>query len=169
MSQSRDIDAALRAVAAGEWDRLTPEQVDRLEHVLNDEPGRAAELAHQRPQLGPRFDAALEALARCEPPAPQQWQQVWQQIDTATGARPRAARRPMARIMRYWPGMLAAAACAVLALLWTVQPGSSDEWPLRLATSVEIDDLEVPAGATSFVVSIGDSGVQVIWVLDEQG
>jgi len=171
MSQSHDnMEAALRAVATGDWDALTPEQVDHLERLLNDEPARAAQLADQQPQLGPRLAGVLDALARSEPPVPQQWEQVWRRIDTAASARQRAARRPAARIMRYWPGMLAAAACALLAFLWTVQPGSSEEWPLRLATSVEIDDLEVADGATSFVVSTGgDSGVQVIWVLDEQG
>ena len=171
MSQSQDkVDAALRAVAAGDWDSLTPEQVERLERVLNEEPALAARLAEQRPQLGPRLDGALDALARSEQPVPQQWEQAWQRIDAATSARPRVARRPVARVIRYWPGLLAAAACALLAFLWTVQPAASEEWPMRLATSVEIDDLEVPEGATSFVISTGgDSGVQVIWVLDEQG
>jgi hypothetical protein len=172
MSQSQQsLEAALRAVAAGDWDALTSEQVERLERVLNDEPGMGARLADRRPELGPRLAEVLDVLARRERPVPQRWEEVWQQIDRAApAARRGAAARPVTRIMRFWPGLVAAAACALLAFLWTVQPAESEEWPMRLATSVEIDDLEVPEGMTSFVISTGgENGVQIIWVLEDRG
>jgi hypothetical protein len=144
--------------------------VDRLERGLNEEPALAAQLAARRPELGPRLAGALEALARRDQPVPQRWEQAWQAIDTAATRPRRPTPRPIVRNLRYWPGLLAAAACALLAFLWSAQPAERDEWPMRLATSVEIDNLEVPEGATSFVVSTGGQhSIQVIWVLEDQG
>jgi hypothetical protein len=173
MSQSREnLDAALRAVAAGDWDALTPEQVERLERVLNQEPAIAARLTAQKPELGASLAKVLDALDRRARPTPRAWEGVWEQIESAAPAARGTSRRSVARILRLWPALAAAAACLLLAVAWTwtARPSASDEWPLRLATNVEIDDLEVPEGATSFVVETGgESGIQVIWVLEDQG
>jgi hypothetical protein len=172
MSQSRDsLDAALRAAAAGDWDALTPEQVDRLERVLNDEPAVAARLANEKPELGSPLADSLVALDQRTPPAPRVWQDVWERIDAAAPAGMRRIGQVGApRILRLWKPLAAAAACILLTVFWTLKPAAPEEWPLQLATNVEIDQLEVPEGATSFVISTGgENGIDVIWVLEDQG
>jgi len=168
MSQSHDsLDAALRAVAAGQWEALTPEQVERLERVLNEEPAVAARLAGRKPELGARLAEVLEVLVEQTRPAPRVWQDMWERIDAAA---PAAVRHGAGRILRLWTPLAAAAACVILVLLWTLEPSTSEEWPLQLATSVEIDELEVPEGATPMVISTGgENGIDVIWVLEDKG
>ncbi len=172
MSQSRDsLDAALWAAAAGDWDALTPEQVGRLERVLNDEPAVAARLADEKPELGSSLADSLVALDQRSPPAPRVWQDVWERIDAAAPARMRRVGRAGAPwILRFWKPLAAAAACILLTVFWTLKPAPPEEWPFELATHVEIDGLEVSEGATSFVVSAGgENAIEVIWVLEDQG
>jgi len=51
---------------------------------------------------------------------------------------------------------------------WIGTPRQPTAPPLRLATDLEIDRLEVYDGDTPFVVSLGDNGAVIIWVLEEQ-
>ncbi len=165
------LDAALRAAAAGRWDALTPDQVDRLECVLNQEPAVAERLAGQKARPEPHLDQVLADLDRRAQPTPRAWQDVWRHIEAAA---PRTAgRRPGAlspRVVRLWRPLAAAAACLLLTVFWTLRPSAPEAWPLQLATNVEINELEVSEDATTFVFATGArNDVQVIWVLEDQG
>lgn len=169
MSHSRDnLDQALRAASAGDLHTLRPEQVARLEAVLNDEPGVAARLADRRLAPDPQLARALAQADRAAAPAADTWEQVWERIDAAGRAAPLPGAQARARILRLWRPFAAAAACLLMAGLWrlgAVMP--KRPWPLQMATEVEINELEVYDGATSFVVSTGGKdGFEIIWVLE---
>lgn len=170
-SPPENLDAALRAVAAGELDSLTPAQVAALEEALNREPRVAARLKSCAPVPDPLLAAALTRLTQHHAPTKIAWDRVWERVDEATT--PVVARHqatPARVLFRFWKPLAVAAACAVLALTWRFGSPSADEWPLRLATSVEIVSLEVYDGATPFVIqSGGEHGVSVIWMLPDQG
>ena len=153
------------------WTALTPEQVARLERVLNSEAAVAQRVGTQMPQRDARLAEALGELDRLDKPSRQDWQHVWERIETAA---PAAVGRNQAgvsaRILRFWRPLAAAAACLLLVSVWKLLPAPADElWPMQLASNVEISDIEVSEGATPFVVSIGeDSGSKIIWVLEDQ-
>lgn len=68
-----------------------------------------------------------------------------------------------------WEPVLAAAAVVLLAIVWRVSPGgSAGAWELRLATDVQVEEVEVFGDASSFV-SVSEDGPAVIWVLDASG
>jgi anti-sigma-K factor RskA len=172
MSPSHDsLEQALRAVSHGDLDALTPEQVARLERVLNDEPAVARRVGAQVPQPDAPLSEALDELDRSAQPSRQDWQHVWERIESAA---PAAVRRNQAgvsaRILRFWRPIAAAAACLLLVGVWKLMPAPADElWPMQLASNVEISDIEVPEGMTSFVVSTsGNNASAIIWVLDDR-
>jgi hypothetical protein len=172
MSPSHDsLEQALRAVSHGDLDALTPEQVARLERVLNDEPAVAQRVGAQVPRCDALLADALRELDQSAKPSGQNWQNVWEQIETAAPAAiGRHETGVSARILRLWRPLAAAAACLLLVAGWKLMPAPADElWPMELASNVEISDIEVGDGMTSFVVSTGDeSGSEIIWVLDDQ-
>ena len=163
-----NLHAALRAVAAGDFDALTPEQVAQLERALNENPQVAALVADAVPAPDARLAAGLAELERAALPSDQAWDQAWKRID-ATAARAAArTRQPVAgRIIRLWKPLLAAAACIILAAVWRIhQTPQADTGAMQLATNVEIDDLEVGDDATPLIIESG--GVNVIWVLQDE-
>jgi hypothetical protein len=168
------LSTALQAMAAGNVDALTPQEVARLEAFLNRQPRAAESVADVVLKPDPRLTAGLTALEQRALPSAAQWEDVWKRIDEALPAsaagRPAAKRaRPLTatRIFRHWQPLLAAAACLLLALVWLWErPKPSDFWPMQLATNVQIDDLEVGEDATPFVIN--SDGVDVIWVLEGQ-
>lgn len=171
MSHSRDnLDQALRAAVAGDLDTLRPEQVARLEAVLNDEPGVAAHLADRRLAPDPQLAGALGQADRAAAPAADTWERVWERIDAAGQRTPLRGARAGARILRLWRPLAAAAACLLMAGFWRLGTAMPERpWPLQLATEVEINELEVYDGATSFVVSTGgEGGFDIIWVLEDE-
>lgn len=161
---------ALRAVEAGDLDALTPEQVARLEAVLNREPRVAAELGDAIPPLDAGLAASLRDLEAPALPSARKWEEVWQGIELRTGGGVARERGLAPRILRFWKPLAAAAACLVLAGLWWGTTPPADPWPMRLATDVEIDDFQVYDDAMPFVVTTGgDSGVKLLWVLETEG
>lgn len=158
---------ALKAVAKGDLDALTPEQVRQVEAALNSDARLAAAFEGERPRVEPRLAAALGEFDRSDQPTPADWQRVWNAIDTAGARHGRPNVGVAHRILRAWRPLMAAAACLLLVLGWRVtQPAAVDPWPLQLAAEVEINNLEVFQGATSFVVAVGgDTGGEIIWVL----
>jgi hypothetical protein len=172
MSPSHDsLEQALRAVSHGDLDALTPEQVARLERVLNDEPAVAQHVGAQVPQCDAPLADALHELDQSAQPSSRDWQNVWERIETAAPAAiVRHETGVSARILRFWRPLAAAAACLLLVAVWKLLPAPADElWPMELASNVEIGDIEVSEGLTSFVVSTGDEGgSKIIWVLSDQ-
>lgn len=171
MSRDYDnLDEALRAVAAGNLDALTPEQVARLERVLNDEPGVAARLAACTPAPEPKLATALQAAEQAALPPAQRWDLTWQRIDAAAPLTQRRAHAGIAgRLIRLWQPLVAAAACLMLAVMWrTTSSPTEDAWPMQLATDVQIDSLEVPDGMTSLIVAGGDDNYKLIWILPDE-
>lgn len=162
---------ALKALADGDLDTLTPEQVRQLEAALNSDARLAAALAGERPRVEPRLAMALNELDRGDQPTPADWEHVWNSIDAAATQRGRTDAGVARRILRAWRPLMAAAACLLLVLGWRVtRPAAVDSWPLQLAADVQIDNLEVFQGATSFVVAVGGgAGGEIIWVLPAGG
>jgi hypothetical protein len=149
MSPSQDsLEQALRAVSHGELDALTPEQVARLERVLNDEPAVAQRVGAQVPQREAPLAEALDEWDRSAQPSRQEWQNVWARIETAAPAAVwRNQAGVSARILRFWRPLAAAAACLLLVAGWKLMPAPADElWPMELASNVEISDIEVGEG-----------------------
>jgi hypothetical protein len=172
MTPARDnLDEALRAVLAGDLDALAPEQVARLEGVMNEAPAVAVKLAGLLPARDERLVAVLQDMEYATAPPARAWDAAWERID-GTGPIAKLAQRRagVARILRLWKPLAAAAACLLLAVLWRVSTAAPIKpWPMQLASDVEINQLEVNDGMTPFVVSTGgDGGVQVIWVLPDQ-
>lgn len=170
MSREHDnLDEALRAVAAGDLDALTPEQVARLERVLNDEPGVAARLAACTPAPEPGLATALQVAEQVALPSAQQWDVTWQRIDAATPLTQRRTHAGIAgRLIRLWQPLVAAAACLMLSVMWRTTSPAADAWPMQLATDVEIDSLEVPDGMTSLIVAGSDNSYKLIWILPDE-
>jgi hypothetical protein len=168
MTQTPDnLEQTLRAVLSGELDGLTPEQVVQLEIALNRNPGLAARLADEVPPLERPLRAAFRAWALATPVPARAWERVEEQVVSAPA--PARAKRVHARTFRLWAPFLAAAACLVLAMLWRLGvPASVAAPPLQLATDLEIERLEVYDDATPFVVSVGNSGAVIVWVLQDQ-
>jgi hypothetical protein len=169
MSPSHDnLEQALRAVSHGELDALTPEQIARLERVLNDEPAVAQRIGAQVPQRDAPLAGALDEMDRSAQPSRQEWQNVWARIESAAPAA--IGHSVSARILRFWRPLTAAAACLLLVAGWKLMPTpANDLWPMQLASNVEISDIEVGDGMTSFVVSTDDEGgSKIIWVLEDQ-
>lgn len=171
MRRPRDnLDEALRAVMAGDLDALTPEQVARLESVLNDEPAVADRLAGQIAAPDRCLAGVLRESEQAEMPRAAAWEAAWERID-APGAITRFVekRGGVARILRRWRPLAAVAAGLIMAALWRISTAAPVRpWPMQLAADVEINALEVTGETTPFVVSTGDEGdVQVIWVLPD--
>ncbi|MCK4343081.1 MAG: hypothetical protein KAY37_15305 [Phycisphaerae bacterium] len=163
MDRSQDnLNDALRFVEAGDLDALSPDQAARLEAVLNDEPLVAARVSNCIPTPDPALAAALEQLEKPAWPSAERWNRVWGRIEAATPSGFTPGGRGLTRILQIWKPLAAAAACLVLAALWTGQTPA-----MQLATDVVINELEVGEGALPFVVSVGgDEGIKVIWVLE---
>jgi len=156
--RSADIQATLDAIAAGELDALDPDQVQRVAAAVNADPALAARLAGIVPRVQPVHRAGVPQ------PSDAAWERVWQRIAVATVGQTRR------RVLRLWRPALAAAACALLALIWNLgRAPAPEEWPVRWAQRVEINDLEVPAGVIPLVLVGESDGVPGIWVLDDQG
>lgn len=116
----------------------------------------------------PALRASAHALEAASVPTEAQWERVWAGVHAA---RP-SARRWTPRVLRLWrASAAAAAACLALAALWGARVTAAPEadWPVRLATNVEIHALDVGEDSTSFLVSLGDDGARVIWVLPGEG
>lgn len=151
-------EALLAEVLAGRLDRLSPEQVERLEAHLGADPAAEAALAGALPPAARLPDEPL--------PAQQAWDALWTRIDEATSIRrhgPGAGRHAV------WRAAVAAAACGLAMLAWErlASPGLG---PVVLAHDVTIESLEVGSGESAFVVYLDEgSGPPVVWVLSDAG
>ncbi len=170
MSHAPDnLDDALRAMEAGDLDSLSPDQVARLEALLNDSPQAAARVADRVAAPEPRLAEALERLETPSLPSPAAWSDAWARIDAETASTSGRIGNVTTRIIRLWKPLAALAACLCLAALWSFHsPAAPESWPMQLATNVEISQLEVYDGATPFVISSGgENGYEIIWVLED--
>ena len=158
----RDIQADLDALAAGELDALSPQQIERLEACVHSQPEAAERLAEQTPPIEPLFRISAES------PSEDVWERLWQRVEAGAPARGRGFRR---RLLQLWRPMLAAATVALLVGFWDrARPPAQPDWPVEWAREVEINELEVSEGAAPFVLVGGmDDSVSVIWVLDAEG
>jgi hypothetical protein len=166
-SEPHNLDDALKALATGDVDALSPEQVERLEGLLNSRPELADAFARQLAVPDEPLRAALTSAAT---PSANQWERAWNGIASAEGSAARA--RGRGRIWRLWAPLSAVAASLLLVGVWraTAPAPAPAPWPMQLASDVEIDELEVYGDATAFVVYTGgDEGIDVIWVLEGEG
>ncbi len=149
-------DALLEAVLAGELDRLTREQIERLEARLARDASAERALAAARP---PAVELPPEPL-----PSGQTWEAVWARIEQAT-----PAGRSLYRAGRHavWRAIVAAAACVMAMLAWG-KLGAGPVLTVQLADDVTIESLEVGSGESAFVVYLDEGrGPPVVWVFDE--
>jgi len=171
VTSSRDnLDAALRALESGDIDSLRPEDIARLENLLNEDPGIADQLADAPATPDAAMRDALGQEAARSTPTDEQWNRVWSNIERETAA-PRAVRR-VPWTLRLWKPMTAAAACLALFVAWWTYPagGPVEDYPVMLATEIEIHDLEVHDDAMPFVFNTGgEQPVEVIWVVEMEG
>jgi anti-sigma-K factor RskA len=164
-----NLDRFIADLAAGDPDMLPAEQVARLERVLDTDPRLAAHVAAQRPARDERLHTALEQVERPALPTAARWEGLWAQIEVAAPVAVSSVRRgSVVGVLRYWRPVAVAAACLLLAMFWKAAAPAADPWPLVLASNVEIDDLDVSEGATSFLVHVEGSGADVIWVLPDE-
>lgn len=156
-----NLDELLARVADGRLDDLTPEQVAALEAHLDATPPAADRLAGVTPTPDPQLTAA--------PPTPSEteWNGIWQRIDSAI---PMRGPTPtvIARVIRLWRPLAAAAACLLLLLvLWRLAP-STPSWEIHLSNDVVVHELEVFGNSSAFVAySDDDDGSAMIWVFEE--
>jgi hypothetical protein len=172
--EPQNLDEALRALAAGELDALRPEQVARLEAILNASPEAAERVADVLPAADGRLGEVLRvAETESGGPTARQWEQMWGSIEGAGGTRqltPKVRTLPPI-VLRLWRPVAAVAACLLLAVLWkTAGPGRTVEpWPVQLATSVDINDFEVYDDSTPMIITSDDaSGAAILWVLENE-
>ena len=139
-----DIQELLEAVAAGNFDVLTPENVDRLAAHLNASPEYAAMIADARLPVDPRFQGDITPLNE------ETWERVWRNIEAGEPHR-RALPRP--RLIRLWQPFAAVAASVALTFaLWSggFAENRSGAWPVTVAQTVEIDELETIGDLSPF-------------------
>lgn len=163
-------DDDFRAIERGDLDALTPEAVARLETLLHEQPDLTRRVGHLRAQPDERLAQTLDSADADTLPDAASWERVWRRIDGRAQVKRRAAQRGV-RILQLWPALTAAAAGLVLAAVWNwpTSPAATEPWTLKLATQVEIQELEVYDGAMPFVVSAGgDHGAEIIWVLEPE-
>ncbi len=161
----QEMERLLSKVRQGRLDDLTPGQVAELEAWLRTRPAEGARLADARPPLEGWLTALLPPPP---PPSPAEWRRVWAEVERA--AAPRTALRQ--RLIPVWQGLVAVAACALLAASWhALRPPRMDGiWALRPASHVQIDSLELFGDTTVLVdTAAEEGGLPVIWVLDTQG
>ena len=158
---SKEIQADLNAVQAGELDALTPDQIARLEEHLNADAAVAARLAGVTPP------ANVPGQGDVELPSAETWERVWERVDAATTSELPAKRTLF--MLRGWRPVIAAAAVCVLAVgLWRSRPASpAADWPVEWAHEVEVSDIEVFGDGTPLVIAAGTGEtIPVIWVLE---
>ncbi len=164
---SDNLDQALQALRDGRLDALTPEQVARLEGRLNSDPAAAAQLADRIPVRDPVLNAALEELDRQEAPSAAAWGRAWEQIGAAGAVRTRPGRTWTWRLGR---PLAVAAACLLMVGFWRLRALPAVEaWPIVLASDVDIVAIEVGEDTMLFIDSTSESGVKVIWALQDEG
>jgi len=160
--RSDNLSKALNVMNAEGLDALSPEEMARLEGILNSEPHLAADWADRTPSLDDPLATHVANLDSATAPSRGEWERVWQTVDAEAYESPDRMKLP-ARVIRLWRPLTAVAACILLLASWQIHR------PIKLARNVEISELEVYGGATPFVVSIGDEdGPQVIWVLEDE-
>jgi hypothetical protein len=179
-----DFEQLARQIEAGDLAGLSAEQIERLAEALDADPAPTFASRRAAPDAGLR--RALDASERPALPTTAQWDAMWARIEAAPaaaaadampgvapGRHARSAAPPPetagARLLRLWrPLGVAVAAGLALAAIWarpTTPAPPTDDWPLRLASDVQINALEVSEG-TPFIVSLGEAhGPEVIWVL----
>ncbi len=200
MTQCETVSATLAAAAAGRFDALSPQQVAALEAHLDDCPRCLAVLTDAVPKPDAEIAAALRRMPGAAGPGAATWDAVWQEIDAtvggaaqsplhiardgredaepgrdailptpASGVARRVARTGLIR--KIWRPLAIAAACALMAGVWRYATLSTPpEHPIRLATNVEIDNLEVFGDSSAIVYTLNDtSGAAVIWIVDKSG
>ncbi len=172
-----NLDAALHGLGPDELDGLTPDQVARLEGVLNRHPMIASRFADALPAADPALQHALAALDGVTQPSVQAWDAVWSRIEVGLPVAVAPPSRSLVpQIVRFWRPFAAVAASLLLARVWlwtnprpAVQPAAAP-WPIEIAQSVDFDQIEVSPGHTPVLVSTDpDSGPDVIWVMEDEG
>lgn len=165
-----NLKAQIDAIDFGNIDAISPEQIAELETALNAHEAGVSHLADRLAKPDPRLASALDAAERPAMPPPEAWDRMWDRITAETGRHQHAPAAPH-RIVRLWRPAAAVAACLFLATAWWLQTPTtaSDPWPVTLATNVEIEQVESFGDTMPLVMSVGDEGMPVIWVVEDTG
>ncbi len=163
----------MRASAQDELDRLLeatggdPASLSLVDRARLD--ALLAELANDIAAPGETLGNALAAAEREVMPSRRDWERVWSAIEAAGAASESVERRRSLIYRLRLPAVVGLAAALVFAITLALPRSTTDSTsPIRLATNVEIHELEVSDG-TPFVVSVGSNGAEVVWVLRADG
>jgi hypothetical protein len=160
----RQLEPLLVSAAAGDLDTLTPEQVAALEAHVNACPSCAARLAGQVPQPDARMTPPVVL------PSEEQWDRVWEEIETGTGTAGGHSSPSVGLLRRLWQPLVAAAACVLLVVVWrSATPMARQPWDLELSNNVVVHEIETFGDVTPLVVYSSDDGAAVIWMLENEG
>ncbi len=170
MSARPDIpDDGLRMLLSGRPNDLDADQLAELETALNENAELAEHVAHLIPARDSRLAAALDRLDAYGRPTPADWDAAWSRINAAAPATAISRPTSIPGALRLWKPLAAVAAGLLLTVTWqTRSPAIEGPWSLQLGHDVQIDNLEVADGLTAFVLSTGDNGIDVIWVLEDE-
>lgn len=158
----RNLENLLATVADGRLDELSPDQVAALEEYLDASPDAAARLAAASPNPDPRLSPAAAS------PTTAEWDAVWDNVESASSTP--NAQSGLQRLIRFWRPLSAAAACALLMLMWRGIPRSDDAaWPIQLSDQVVVHEIEVFGDADAFVDYGDGGGGAMIWLLEDEG
>ena len=162
---------------------MKPTAQDELDRLLEAVDGDLASLsAAERARFNALIDAvadapacpdrvlaqALEASEQHAMPSPADWERVWRAVETAGAKRGTATRRMLTIPLRL-SAAAGIAAALFFAVLFALPRQTADAvTPIRIASDVEIHELEVSDG-TPFVISVGSNGAEVVWVLSADG
>ena len=148
------------------FDEMRDDQLRAFLGGLANNSDFAARVGRERPLSDPLV-AAVHAESAPSLPTNAEWSTMWDRISQR--ARPQTAISLAAqpRIFRLWTGLTAvAASILVMIALSGVARGPAVQ-EMRLAESVEIDDLETSDGITPMIWNA--DGVSVIWLIQEEG
>ncbi len=158
----------LEALRSADLDQFSPEEVARIEGLLNSRPDLASVVGEQPATPDAGLASVLRQSSAPQTPSASEWESVWENIETAPAT---TANQPSRRWLHWWTPLTAIAAGLLLGIVWRSAPApTTAPWPLQLATDVEIQSLEVYGDATPMIVSTGGTdSIDVIWVLEDEG
>lgn len=170
MAANHDELERLLRIAETDPSSLSNADLARLDTLLSADDATLAQHASRPAKPDIALASRLDLAEQATLPTAAQWNRVWHAVESAASHGRAATRAPVILRLRRATYIAVAAAILLAVAVWIPRPtaeSSSDE-PIRLASSVEIHSLEVSDG-TPFVVSVGNGGAEVIWVLNSGG
>ena len=164
-----ELENLLRRVESGRLDSLTPEELRAVMTHLESNDAPARRLGAARP---PRLPQALLDVPQ---PSDAAWKRAWGAIDASetSAARSQVIPLPRRSLTRHARPAIAAMAAffaigSSILFRTTTQAVASDE--LVLDPNATIDEIEVPEGCSSFVMTgDGESDFSIVRIVEDDG